>query len=137
VVTLILVDSNVWIFLNIETFPEYAVAKASIENVRSQGIATNIIIVSEVFHQLSRALGKNESLERVKKILDSSDVSYVPLEDSVARSAVHLAGTKPIRINDAIIAEQALMLKVPVLTDNVRDFEKVPGLAVEPLRARK
>ncbi|MBI3412741.1 MAG: type II toxin-antitoxin system VapC family toxin [Candidatus Aenigmarchaeota archaeon] len=131
---MILVDSNVWIFLNIQATPEHQAAKGKIEELRTEGIATNIIIVSEVFHQLSRMLGKAESLARVQRILDSADVSYFPLEDRLARSAIHLAATKPVRINDAIIAQQAMVLKIPVLTDNVKDFRKVNGLKVIPLR---
>ncbi|MBI2543330.1 MAG: PIN domain-containing protein [Candidatus Aenigmarchaeota archaeon] len=132
-VVLIVVDSNIWIFLNIENVPEHSTAEKKIEEVRQDGILTNIVIVSEVFHQLSKMLGKDNALTRVKKILDSSDVTYVPVEETVTRNAINLAGTKHLRINDAIIGQQASELNVAVLTDNVKDFRKLKNLRIIPL----
>ena len=34
---------------------------------------------------------------------------------------------------DAMIAQQALKLRVPILTDNVKDFRKLPKLKIIPL----
>jgi predicted nucleic acid-binding protein len=133
VVTLILVDSNVWIFLNIENYPEHFLAENKIAEVRKQGIITNAIVVSEVFHKISLILGKRDAFVRIKKMLDSSDVSYIPVEGPIMRQAIELAATKPIRINDAVIAQQTLQLKASILTDNVKDFKKVKGLKVIPL----
>lgn len=133
-VTLILVDSNVWIFLNVENLPEHPAARKRIEDIRKGGIVTNIIVISEVFHQLSRLLGTANALERVNKMLESSDTHFVPIEHDTASKTVQLAGKKPIRINDAVIASHALKLKIPILTDNVKDFRKISGLKVLPLR---
>lgn len=133
-VTLILVDSNVWIFLNIENYPEHIPAENKIAEVRKQGIITNVIVVSEVFHKISLILGKHNAFVRTKKILDSSDVFYIPIECPTVRHAIGLASTKSMRINDALIAQQALESKAPILTDNVKDFKKVKGLKVIPLK---
>lgn len=42
--------------------------------------------------------------------------------------------TAQLRINDALIASQALDAGARVLTDNVKDFKKVKGLKIDPLR---
>jgi tRNA(fMet)-specific endonuclease VapC len=46
------------------------------------------------------------------------------------RAALERAGT-PIGPNDLLIAAHALSLDALVVTDNVREFERVPGLRVE------
>jgi tRNA(fMet)-specific endonuclease VapC len=46
------------------------------------------------------------------------------------RNTLELRG-RPIGGNDLIIAAQALALEAILVTDNVREFEQVPGLTVE------
>jgi tRNA(fMet)-specific endonuclease VapC len=48
----------------------------------------------------------------------------------VVRAALARKGT-PIGGNDLFIAAHALALGVPVVTNNVREFKRVPGLKVE------
>jgi len=134
VVALIFVDSNVWIFLNMENYPEHPMSREKINYLRTEGIATNLVVVSEVFHKLSLLLDRSRALVRLTKMLDSADVSYIPTEAHTARKAVRLSAMTRLRINDAIIAEQALAIGAGVLTDNVKDFRKVRGLKVIPLR---
>lgn len=136
-VALIFVDSNIWIFLNVETYPEHLPTKVKISSLRQQGFAANVIVISEVFHKLSLLLGKREALMRGLKILESRDVAYLPIEDETVRDAIRLSLEKNIRINDALIAQQCLDMKVPILTDNLKDFKKVKGLKIIPLRRKE
>ena len=55
-----------------------------------------------------------------------------PADDAYGslRAALERAGT-PIGANDMIIAAQALSLGLIMVTDNVREFSRVPGLKVE------
>ncbi len=133
-VALIFVDSNIWIFLNIETYAEHALTKDKITSFRQEGLGTNVIVISEVFHKLSVLLGKQEAFMRGLKILESKDVAYLPVEDETIRNAIRLSPEKNLRINDALIAEHCLDMKVPILTDNLKDFRKVKGLKIIPLR---
>ncbi len=66
--------------------------------------------------------------------MDGPNAVWVDIADTVARRAIDLAFKADMRINDALIAQQALELGVPVLTDNVKDFKKVKGLKITPLR---
>lgn len=133
-VALIIVDSNVWIFLNIDSYPEHSASVEKISQLRKEGLVTNIITVSETFHKLSLLLNRKEACLRAMKILESNDVTYVPVDVSTTTEAIRLAGKRQLRINDAVIAVQSMMLKCPVLTDNVKDFKKIRGLEVIGLR---
>ena len=46
------------------------------------------------------------------------------------RAALQRAGT-PIGNNDLWIAAHALALSVPLVSNNLREFERVPGLKLE------
>lgn len=131
---MIFVDSNIWIFLSIENYPEHPIARVKIREIREGGIATNVVVISEVFHKLSVLLDRSQALLRVTKILDSTDVVYIPTDSQTLRKALQLAKDRQVRINDAIIAEQALDVGASVLTDNAKDFRKVPSLKVMLLR---
>lgn len=60
----------------------------------------------------------------------------LPLDDAVishycaTRLALERIG-KPIGPNDLFIAAHALALDLPLVTDNLREFSRVPGLRVE------
>ena len=75
-VAVTLVDSNVWIFLNLEDAPEHPVARERIEQLSDQGLQVNDIIISEVFHKLSGVASASESRKRVERILESHFVVY-------------------------------------------------------------
>jgi len=131
---LIIVDSNIWIFLNMDNYPEHLFAVQKVSKLRDDGLATNVIILSEVFHKMRLLLNKQEAYSRVVKILGSKDVSYFPIETDIIKKALHISVKSDIRINDALIAAQARIFRYPVLTDNVKDFKKVKGLKIIPLR---
>ncbi len=133
-VSLIVVDSNVWIFLNMDNYPAHASAVKKVSELQNEGLVTNIIILSEVFHKLGLLLSKKEAYSRVMKILESKDVLYLPMEEDIMKKALHLSAQTGIRINDALIAAQSRTLRYVVLTDNVKDFKKVKGLKIIPLR---
>ena len=128
------VDSDVWIFLNLDDAPEHQAARNKIEKLRAEGLHINEIIVSEVFHKLSMYLGSREARGRVSHILESAFVIYETTGIDSLNRALTLAVQHRMRINDAIIAVQAVEARKPLLTDNVKDFKKVPRLAVIPLR---
>lgn len=125
---MIFVDSNIFIFANIKDYPEYETAKEKIEKiVETDTLAVNPIIVSEVNYKLYRLLGSKESLKRTLKILSSEYVNYIPIEKNTVTGAVNLSYSKNIRINDAIIAVHVLDSNAGLLTDNVKDFKKIPN----------
>jgi len=132
----ILTDSNIFIFANIEEYPEHSLAKSKIEElIQNNTLLVNTIIVSEVQYKLFRLLDKEESFIRTQKILNSGYVEYEPVGYDTVSKALELSHHSNIRINDAIIAQHGLDIRVDgIFTDNVRDFEKIPDLKVIPLR---
>ena len=133
----VFVDSNVFIFANIEEYPEHAIAKKKLKGLmdKSSKILLNSIIVSEVHYKLYRLLDAEEAHERTLKIIISGHVEYVSLGEDTVIKAIELSRSRKIKINDALIAQHALDLDVEALvTDNTKDFVKVEGLNVIELR---
>lgn len=133
-VRLILVDSNVWIFAATENAPERQIALDQLALSLPTDVVVNGIIFSEVFHRFRQLFGVAPAREKVTEIVHHPSVHWLDVGKADAEEAMKLSEKHSIRINDAIIAGQALRLKVPVLTDNVRDFRRVKGLKVVPLR---
>jgi tRNA(fMet)-specific endonuclease VapC len=95
-------------------------------------VATSVIVMQELFY------GAFES-GRVERNLAALEQLHLPLlefEWSDAREAgeirahLHKRGT-PIGPFDALIAGQARARGLIVVTNNVREFSRVPGLGVE------
>ena len=51
-----------------------------------------------------------------------------PLDEDIVNSSIQLRQTFPIKVPDAIIAATALYLEMPLMTRNLKDFQKVPKL---------
>ena len=130
---MIVVDSNVWIFAESENAPEHALAVNVLQRRLGEGLAINSVIFSEVFHHLKRIFG-SVAKERVAQIIRHPLVQWLDFGKEDALAAMDLAHTHELKINDAMIARQALEEGVAVLTDNIKDFRKVRGLKVVPLQ---
>ncbi len=108
-------------------------AAAKIAEVGESRVATSIIVAAELRFGAARRQSARLSrqLEAVLGVLDvlaldrPADTRY-----GDARAALEAAGT-PIGGNDLLIAAHALALDLIVVTDNVREFGRVPGLKVE------
>jgi len=97
----------------------------------------NSIIISETYHILTRMLGKNEAMARTHAILSSKFITYLPISFDVINKALLTSCDKEIRINDAVIGTQALLNARGILTDNIKDFIKIDGLHIIPLRKKE
>jgi tRNA(fMet)-specific endonuclease VapC len=125
-----LLDTNV--LSDLVPHPQGPVA-ARIASVGESDICTSIIVAAELRFGAKKS-GSQRLADRVDLILSTLDV--LPLESPADRhyGAIrhHLAqqGT-PIGPNDLLIAAQALAMDLTVVTANVREFSRVPGLKVE------
>ena len=86
----IFVDSNIFIFANIEEYPEHSLATDKLKDLmeKEYTILINSIIVSEVNYKLYRLLNTEEAYERTLKIISSKYVEYTPLEEDTVLRAV-------------------------------------------------
>jgi tRNA(fMet)-specific endonuclease VapC len=103
-------------------------------------VCTSIIVACELRFGAAKK-GSAQLTEQLELILEALPI--LPLEagaDSIygeVRAALEKAG-QPIGPNDLLIASQALALGLTLVTDNIREFERVPGLRLENwLAARK
>jgi tRNA(fMet)-specific endonuclease VapC len=125
-----LLDTN--ILSDLIPHPQGPVAER-IADVGERAISTSIIVAAEL-RSGARKSGSQNLADRVDLILSALDV--LPLESPADRHYAtirqHLAqqGT-PIGPNDLLIAAHALALDLAVVTANVREFSRVPGLMVE------
>lgn len=127
---LVFLDSNVFIYSQVERLPEFSDAISKLEIARKEWqLGVNSVFVSESYHVLSRFLGQEEALKRLSMFLESSKILYLPIERATVIKALELATRRSRRINDMILAQHALDSKADgLLTDNVRHFEGISGL---------
>lgn len=96
-------------------------------------ICVSIIVALEL-HFGARKLGSAKLLEQVEGVLERIDI--LPQDGAVAetyatmRTTLERSGT-PIGPHDTLIAAHALSLDLPLVTDNIREFSRVPNLRVE------
>lgn len=125
-----LLDTN--ILSSLLKQPSGAVA-SRICSVGEDAICTSIIVACELRYGAAKKdsptlSGKVEQLLSTVEVLpldENADGKYAQL-----RTALEKAGT-PIGANDYLIAAHALSLELTLVTDNIGEFSRVPGLAME------
>ncbi len=133
----VMIDSNILIFSNVADMPEYPLARDQLLELIDTGctFAVNTIIISELNYKLQKILNNEESYQRTLNLLNSEYFEYYPVDQTTLKRAIELNYTSKMRINDAIIAQQCLDLKLDgIFTDNVKDFKKVADLHIINLR---
>lgn len=125
-----LLDTN--ILSDLVRNPQGVVA-ARIADVGEDTVCTSIVVASELRYGGTKS-GSKKLRERVDLLLSALEI--LPLESPVdlryAELRHHLTrkGT-PIGPNDLLIAAHALAVGLTIVTANVGEFSRVPGLAVD------
>ena len=109
------------------------VIAARIAELGEAGIVTSIVVAGELRFGAIRRGSKRltDQLDRVLAVLPvlaldgSTDLHYGRLRADLER-----LGT-PIGANDMLIAAHALALNAVLVTDNLREFQRVTGLSIE------
>ena len=99
---------------------------------RGAAIAVSSIVLYELWYGVARSARRRENAERLRVFLSGSiEVSAFDEEDAKAagelRATLEGAGT-PIGPYDLLIAAQALRSGATLVTANVAEFTRVPGL---------
>lgn len=111
--------------------PQGPVAKR-IARVGEQTVCTSIVVACELRYGAAKK-GSARLAAQVVAVLDALPV--LPIEAGVdqvyaqLRTALERSGT-PIGANDLLIASHAKSLNLTLVSDNRREFERVPGLVV-------
>ncbi len=104
-----------------------------IERAGTGHVFTSIVVAAELrFGAVkSGSLGLAERIEKLLRLIDIAPLE-MPVDQfyAKARAAVERIGT-PIGRNDLLIAAHALATDSILVTDNVREFSRVPGLKIE------
>lgn len=101
--------------------------------VEENCICTSIIVVCELRFGASKS-GSLRLLQQLESILEVLPILSLssPVDRHYAAIRTHLEQTgRPIGPNDLLIAAHALALNLTLVTANVREFGRVPGLSVE------
>lgn len=104
-----------------------------ISRAGEDSVCTNIVVAAELRYGAIKSNSAKIS-ERIDLILSALEILplEIPADREYAALRHHLTrqGT-PIGPNDLLIAAHALALDLTVVTGNVREFLRVPGLKVE------
>jgi len=107
-----------------------------IASLGEDGLAVSMIVVAELRFGILKK-GSERLSRQLEAVLPALDVLPwdAPADREYARLRVALekAG-KPIGPNDMLIAAHALALGAPLVTANLDEFSRVPGLTVVPWR---
>lgn len=96
-------------------------------------VGTSIVVACELRYGAAKK-GSPQLSERVEVLLGSLEI--LPLDKESDRHYAEIRSHldrmgKPIGPNDLLIAAHALALDLTLVTDNVDEFARVPGLALE------
>lgn len=104
-----------------------------IRELGEERICTSLVVAAELRYGAYKK-GSMRLTSQLEVILSGLDVLPLeqPTDDRYAelRTTLEQAGT-PIGPNDMLIAAHALALGLILVTANVKEFSRVPGLAVE------
>jgi tRNA(fMet)-specific endonuclease VapC len=125
-----LLDTN--IVSNIARHPKgLAAQRLMIADARHVGVS--IVVVCEIRFGLAKRPAPRLK-QHLEQLLDDLALLHLepPVEEHYAdiRNTLERAGT-PIGPNDLLIAAHARALELTLVTDNLSEFSRVPGLAVE------
>ena len=125
-----LLDTN--ILSDIARHPNGRAAQRMV-GVGVEQVGISIIVACEIRFGLTKPVSARLK-RRIESLLD--EMTVLPLEPPVEQHYADIRGTPersgtPIGPNDLLIAAHARALGHVVVTDNVREFSRVPGLTVE------
>ncbi len=126
-----LIDTNICIYLIKKQYP---IVQKRLEACEPSAIAVSAITVAELEYGVAKSLNQEKNRLALKNFLSSFEI--LPFDDRDAecfgmiRACLEKQGT-PIGAYDLEIAAQAMARDIVVVTNNVKEFARVPGLKVE------
>ena len=115
------IDTNILIYHLAGVLTDQA--EATLADALKSGSYISIITRIEL---LGWRKHSSDSLKAAEALLKS--VSEIPLHEEIIRLCISFRQNYPIKLPDAIIAATARHAKVPLMTRNMTDFERVPEL---------
>jgi tRNA(fMet)-specific endonuclease VapC len=104
-----------------------------IADVGEQGLSVSVVVAAELRYGVAKARSRRLA-NLVDGVLARLTIApyQVPADACYGsiRTELEAAG-RPIGQNDLLIAAHAVALGLPLVTDNLDEFARVPGLAIE------
>ena len=129
-----LLDTNILI----DILNNIPVVVENLEKVGAQRCCMSVISLHELYYGAQLAREKKEEyfereLKRIAKLLEVIDVHPLSADGKSYAQIKHLLKLhgKIIDDFDMVIAGQAVSEGLTVITDNIKHFERIPGLKVE------
>jgi tRNA(fMet)-specific endonuclease VapC len=106
---------------------------AHLKRLAEDEACTSIVVVSEIRFGLAKRGSKRLAVQ-AERVL--AQLVVLPMDQPVDRHYAEIRADlarigKPIGSNDLFIAAHARAVGLTLVTDNVEEFSRVPGLAVE------
>jgi tRNA(fMet)-specific endonuclease VapC len=112
--------------------PSGALARR-ISELDNEDFCTSIVVACELRYGVAKK-GSPVLATKVDQLLANIDILPLGVDADHRYAALRVAlegGGQPIGHNDLFIAAHALALGLTLITDNMREFSRVPGLWVE------
>jgi predicted nucleic acid-binding protein len=85
--------------------------------------AVSVVTIMELYALAGMSAGEEKRIDEAIQ-----NISVIPIDASIAKQAGILARTRKRGKPDLLIAATALVLHIPLLTRNIRDFKNIPNL---------
>lgn len=110
------------------------VIAAKLGEIDAADLILSPIVLGELEFGVEKSRLKKQNRQRLQRLIQALPVAPMDAETSrqygLIRASLESCG-QPIGANDYWIAAQALALEAVLVTDNEREFRRVPGLVVE------
>ena len=126
-----LLDTNICIYL-IRKKPSSVIQKFNAYSVGDIGISS--ITAAELYYGVQKSQRQAQNRQALMQFLAPLYIFDFNVESAVAYGEIRAileAGGTPIGSLDTLIAAQAKSLEVTLVTNNTREFSRVPGLRLE------
>ena len=126
-----LLDTNICIYIAKHRPPEVAHRFAELEIGQ---VGMSVVTYGELHNGAMKSQQRETALEKLEGL--TGLIPVLPMAESVGqqygkiRSHLEQSGT-PIGNNDLWIAAHALDLELVLVTNNLREFQRIPGLKLE------
>ncbi len=127
----VMLDTNICMYL-IKQAPSSLIERFEAFPIGDIGIS--VITLAELEYGAGKSTQPRRNLEALKQFIAPLEVAIFDRQAAVAYGRIRAALEKkgrPIGAMDLLIAAQALSLGVRLVTNNEREFRRVPGLRVE------
>ncbi len=128
-----LLDTNICIYL-INRKPHHEAVLRHMDGMAYGDILISAVTVAELRYGIAKSAWPERNREKFESFIERFEI--VDFNDAAAaaygqiRASLESAGT-PIGPLDTLIAAHALSLQCTLVTNNVKEFRRIPGLGVE------